>query len=64
MVMTMVMVTFLESNQKNTININLYHVSQCPLHDSAGRIELSSYTVLLRNDYSAGENSEKYVRHG
>jgi hypothetical protein len=48
----------------SSVTIKLYDKDQCPPPDSQGRIDLSSCTPLLNQDYSTGEEIDKYIPHG
>jgi len=48
----------------NSITIKLYDKDQCPPPDSQGRIDLNSCTILFNQDYSIGEEIDKYIPHG
>jgi uncharacterized membrane protein (UPF0127 family) len=55
---------FASGGAVDSITVNLYDASQCPPTDSAGRIDISSCTLLLSRDYSTGQEIVKSIPHG
>jgi hypothetical protein len=47
-----------------TITVRLYDSSQCPPHDSQGRIHFGSCNIMFNHDYSTGDKIDKYIPHG
>ena len=47
-----------------TITIRLYDSSQCPPPDSQGRINFGSCNIMFNQDYSTGDNIDRYIPHG